>query len=324
MKEEKNILYRENLKDKISYDKVTGEYTFDNKSENVEIKKIISPISVCWMIENKCNLDCIYCFAEHKNLNCDFSNYKNTIKNILKFHPITIILTGGEPTLNNKLIDILKEINMQAVTIIDSNGTYMSFSKLIPYLNNSVVRFSIDSLDANVIEKVRPSKVLKNTISQIPLIRDNIQNLVSNNIPVIIQTVMTKYNVNEIKNMHDFLVENGVKRWYISAVKYSEKCKDDYEKIGLSENEVLEINSQIKEYSDINVTFSLEEDAGAKSRLFVEKSGKFFVDTIVNGIEYVGENPYCPTKEEIEQKLNCDKHYDLYIKKKNLVRNRNK
>ena len=45
-------------------------------------------------------------------------------------------------------------------------------------------------------------------------------------------------------------------------------------------------------------------------------------DTIVNGIEYVGKNPYYPTPEEIHDKLDCEKHYDLYIKKKNLVKNK--
>lgn len=153
-------------------------------------------------------------------------------------------------------------------------------------------------------------------------LKKNIQILTSNNIPVIIQTVMTRYNINELASIHDFLIKNGVKRWYISAVKYSEKCKDNYGSMGLSTNEALSINHLVESYHDINVTFSIEKDAGARARLFVEKSGKFFVDTIVDGIEYVGKNPYCPTPEEIYDKLDCEKHYDLYIKKKNLVRNK--
>ena len=133
---------------------------------------------------------------------------------------------------------------------------------------------------------------------------------------------MTRYNINELASIHDFLIKNGIKRWYISAVKYSEKCKDNYGSLGLSASEALNINRLVESYNDINVTFSIEKDAGARARLFVEKSGKFFVDTIIDGIEYVGKNPYCPTSEEIYDKLDCEKHYDLYIKKKNLGKNK--
>ncbi len=322
MKEEKNLPYRKDLKSKISYDKVSGEYSFDCSIENDEIKRIISPVSICWMIENACNLNCIYCFAEHKNLNNSVNDYKATVNHILSLNPITVILTGGEPTLNRNIKNILKYISNDAITIVDSNGTYMSFEELIPYLKNSVVRFSIDSLDTKIIEQVRPSKRLSDTANQISRIEKNIQILTSNNIPVIIQTVMTRYNINELASIHNFLIKNGVKRWYISAVKYSEKCKDNYGSMGLSTNEALSINQLVESYHDINVTFSIEEDAGARARLFVEKSGKFFVDTIIDGIEYVGKNPYCPTPEEIYDKLDCKKHYDLYIKKKNLVRNK--
>lgn len=322
MREEKNQSYRKDLKSKISYDEVSGEYSFDYSIENSEIKKIISPVSICWMIENACNLNCIYCFAEYKNLDNSVNDYEATVNHILSLNPITVILTGGEPTLNKNIKDILKYIGNNAITIVDSNGTYMSFEKLIPYLKNSVVRFSIDSLDTKSIEQVRPSKKLSDTASQIAKIKKNIQVLTSNNIPVIIQTVMTKYNINELESIHDFLIRNGVKRWYISAVKYSEKCKDNYGSMGLSTSEALIVNQLVEGYHDINVTFSIEEDAGARARLFVEKSGKFFVDTIVNGIEYVGKNPYYPTPEEIHDKLDCEKHYDLYIKKKNLVKNK--
>ncbi len=312
--------YREELKSKIKYDKITGDYIFDNESENSNIKKYVSPVSVCWMIENACNLNCIYCFAEHKNLN-DFNlNYKEIIKNILSLKPKTIILTGGEPTLNKDLKEILKYIGEKAVTIIDSNGTYLCFEELLPHLQNSVVRFSIDSLDTKVLEKVRPSKFLGDTDKQISKIENNIRILVSHNIPVIIQSVMTKYNINDLQQIYEFLLKNGVKRWYISAVKYSEKCEENYNYIGLSEADIIKISDFIEKITDINTSFSIEEDSGAKARLFIEKSGKFFVDTILNGIEYVGDNPYCPTYDEVYNKLDCEKHYDLYIKRKNLVR----
>lgn len=117
------------------------------------------------MIENACNLNCIYWFAEHKNLNNSVTDYETTVNHILSLNPITVILTGGEPTLNRNIKDMLKYIGNNVITIVDSNGTYMSFEELIPYLKNSVVRFSIDSLETKVIEQVRLSEKLSDTVN---------------------------------------------------------------------------------------------------------------------------------------------------------------
>ena len=72
--------------------------------------------------------------------------------------------------------------------------------------------------------------------------------------------------------------------------------------------------------SKINITFSVEKEAGARARLFVEKSGRFFVDTIVDGVVYVGKDFTSPTREEILECLDLDRHYGLYINKNNIVK----
>jgi MoaA/NifB/PqqE/SkfB family radical SAM enzyme len=43
----------------------------------------------------------------------------------------------------------------------------------------------------------------------------NIQMLKNNNIPVIIQIVMTRYNVNELQSIYRYLLELWVERLYI-------------------------------------------------------------------------------------------------------------
>lgn len=315
------MCYEEIIKNNIKYDKINGEYNINlDFDDNVDITEQIVPISICWLIENKCNLNCIYCFSEHKNNNKK-ENYKSIADTILKFNPITIILTGGEPTLNRDLKNILEYIGDKAITIIDSNGTTNKFIDLNGLLNNSVVRFSIDSLNSDVIEKVRPSKILRETKNQIEKIIDNIDFLNDNNVPLIIQTVMTKLNINELSDIYEFLLKHKVKRWYISAVKYSEKCKDYFNEIGLTDSDIKNISEQVKQFNNdkIKISFSLEQDAGSRSRLFVEKSGKFFVDTTTDGIRYVGKDPSHPNHQDILEELDIQKHYDLYIKKKNLI-----
>ena len=307
----KNLYIKEKNNIEISYDFKNGEYSCP---EYIPIENLV-PISVCWMIENRCNLDCIYCFAENKN-QLSSIDFRTTVDNI--------VLTGGEPTLNPDLPNIIEYIGDKAYTIIDSNGTTDKWEKIIPKLKSSLVRFSIDSLNCDIIDIVRPSKNKLMTLRQIASITKNIQMLKNNNIPVIIQTVMTRFNVTELSSIYDYLLKMGVERWYISAVKYSEKCKNNYNDICLTDKQFESVRNQVESFNSdkINITFSVEKEAGARARLFVEKSGRFFVDTIVDGVLYVGKDCTSPTKEEIIDYLDLDSHYGLYIKKNNIV-NRN-
>lgn len=315
----KNLYIKMKNNIQIVYDYINGEYYYYYQDTNCgDIKYKLSPVSVCWLIENSCNLNCIYCFAENKN-NCSMANYKNVVDNILTLDPLTIILTGGEPTLNKKIGGIIEYIGDKAFTIIDSNGTTECWEEIIPKLKNSLVRFSIDSLNCDIIKIVRPSKIIDATENQIEIITKNIKLLRDNNIPVIIQTVMTKYNTEELEEIYNYLLELGVQRWYISAVKYSDKCKNNYNDICLNEEEIEKVKEKIDKFNTdkINITFSLEKNAGARARLFIEKSGKFFVDTIKDGIRYIGENP---TMENVQSELDIDEHHNLYIKKKNIIK----
>lgn len=297
------------------------EYYYEsNKGSEIDPKDLV-PISFCWLIENRCNLDCIYCFSDHKKMSVENNDYIETAKNILKLDPLTIVLTGGEPTLNKHLKEILDFINGDALTIIDSNGTTDVWSALIPSLKTSIVRFSIDSLRVNTINKVRPSSNCIFTSDQIPAITRNINILSSNDILVTIQTVVTKYNVNELDEIYNYLIQNGIKHWYLSMVKCSEKCSNIYRDIYPTDEEIELIKHKVKTYNQnkIRVKLSIEKNAFDNSRVFIDKAGMFFVELADKGITYIGANPTKPAISEICDELNLTTFYDLYINKKNIV-----
>lgn len=313
--------YKNRASGRIVFDADNFEYYYeDNKNCEPNPKDLI-PISFCWLIENNCNLDCIYCFSDHKKMNVENNDYIETAKNILSLDPLTIVLTGGEPTLNTNLKDILEFINGNALTIIDSNGTTDVWSKLIPSLRNSIIRISIDSLRENTIRKVRPSSNCIFTSNQIPTITRNIKTLNSNNILVTIQTVVTRYNINELDEIYNYLIQNGIKHWYLSVVKYSEKCSDIYSDIYPTDAEIELIKHKIKTYNQdkIRTKLSIEKSDFDNSRVFIDKAGKFFVESADKGMVYIGTNPKEPTIDEICNELNLTTFYDLYINKKNIV-----
>lgn len=314
------IYYKRKANGLLMYDTKNGDYCFQSADSIIRPQRL-APISVCWLIERDCNLDCIYCFSQSKNKLDKTDNFLQVAENILSLKPITIILTGGEPTLNIHIKEILEYIGIRALTIIDSNGTTNIWPELIPYLKNSIVRFSIDSLDSEIIKQVRPSKFFGLTSKQIPTIRKNIKLLKKHNVPIIMQTVLTSINTKELDTIYNFLLELQIHRWYISVVKYSDKCKDQFNQIGISPKELELICRKIASFPEtpIKVTLSCEADAGAKSRLFVEESGDFCVDTIENGLMYVGTDSKNPSHEEVCKCLSVSRHFDLYIKRNNII-----
>ncbi|MBL7148110.1 MAG: radical SAM protein [Nanoarchaeota archaeon] len=76
-------------------------------------------------ITDRCNQNCIYCFAKER----DKPNKKNVIKQILSEKDF-IILTGGETTMCPDLFEILKLSNTTNAKIeLQSNGTIFSYPK---------------------------------------------------------------------------------------------------------------------------------------------------------------------------------------------------
>ena len=276
------------------------------------------PFALCWFIENNCNLDCVYCFADDKmNLKYDKSKYMDTINSIIEIEPLVISLTGGEPTLSPFLNKILHAINGKARIVLDTNGSTNNWDALIPilYESNTLVRISIDSFSNQTLSLVRPMR--NNNIEQIELIKKSIKKLLNENISLSVHTVVSQYNINEIESIANYLLDIGITRWHWFGVNYSEKCKIIYDKIKVNDDILCEKYLYLKDklINKIQLTYTpILYHLGAKERLQVNASGDFFVDSIINGINFIGENPKKPTIGEICKELNVERHIDHYLK----------
>lgn len=301
----------------IRYNYKRGEFFLNSPIQ--DLSKIV-PVSMCWLIEENCNLDCIYCYSSHKFMENNDINYRKIVDGILSYKPVSIVLTGGEPTLNKNLMSILKYIDGRFVTIIDSNGTTDIWYTLMPFLKNAVVRISIDSINPQIIQKVRPGKKMSASLELVK-ISNNIDMLVNNKIPIIVQTVLTSYNVNCLDDVYSYLVKHKVQRWYLSCVKQPTNNQISAVKLAVSQDSLLDLKEKIIYWNNEGMitTLSQEVDDGKGSRVFIEKSGKYYVDTIQKGKQYVGVNPNNPTLKEIIDTIDVNKHYNLYLEHSNLL-----
>lgn len=225
-KNEKNkIINGENISKKEREMLVSsGIYINDKKKDDLaenKIKEIYE--SSCGVVEvlyliltNNCNLRCSYCFLEN-NSNCPVKRENMSIDTAicalkkyelhLKKHNVkegTLLLYGGEPLLNMKLIkNIVEFCNNSSVNFninLITNGILLS-DNVIKYLKNNNVKISI-SIDGpkNVTNKHRKYRgtdigVYDDVIKSIKLLQEN-------NVTFGLSLVITDYF---LKNMNEVL-----------------------------------------------------------------------------------------------------------------------
>lgn len=299
-----------------NYDKIK-EYLQRNDSKISTQIEYSKPFRINWLIEERCNLDCIYCFADDKMENNETKeNILETANHILNLGFMNVGLSGGEPTINPYLKDVIKTFKGKCSLNIDTNGTIPQLGKIAKLLKeaNVLVRITIDSVDNYVLNQVRPCK--NTNLNQLDLIKNNIKNLQKEKVPMMIHTVVTQINKNSIMEIAEELIKLGVTRWHLYGVNYSEKCKDIYEDIKLTNFELEEIYLKVKEKygNKINMSIYFDEDNySANSVLLINSEGKFYLDSIRNGIKFIGKNPKKPTLEEINKQLDINLHCKGYL-----------
>ena len=125
-----------------------------------------------------------------------------------KYNFVTIVITGGEPTLNKEFGKILQyAAKLFYSVIVTTNGSTQYYKNPDKYEN---VKFQI-SIDGN--ESVH--NTVRNN-SSYTIIRKNISNLIDNGIKCEVATTVHKENYRSLKKLYEDLLEMNVKCWYVN------------------------------------------------------------------------------------------------------------
>ena len=325
------------------YDNTTDQYIFysslkfnqlSNIKSSFELRKFLTSYAGCisksidysapfrgnWLLETRCNLDCIYCFADDKMQTRHlFKNFDHstTIHLLKRLNVMNVGITGGEPTLNPDLANIVSRISEFATVNIDTNGTIEcfdeSFVKMLK-LQNVLVRISVDSFDEDLAKRVRLFK--KKDYSYETLER-NISYLIQNGVNVLVHNVVTSYNIDDLYGVAQELIKLHVKRWHIYGVHKSSKCADFYEQIRVSAIELESTVQKLKQlFSDkIHISMFLDDKKYSEnSILFVDHLGRLFVDSVQRGVRFIDTsnvNPILAVANSLNIKAHCNDYLTL-------------
>ncbi|WP_457613957.1 radical SAM protein [Methanocaldococcus sp.] len=262
-------------------------------------------------ITNRCNLNCIYCYANNKNdKDMDFKTAKRSIDYLLNLDDkLKIQFTGGEPLLNFKLIEkVVKYCNEtypnKTITYaIQTNATLLD-KKLVERIKdlNLNVGVSIDGLEVN--DHLRPYKDGKS--STLDTLK-GIYLLNSYNIKFGITSVITSYNLPYLKDFVKYLLAVGIRSVSFDLLKPK---KEDHLKLLPNLEEFKKILDELKNYPIFIKNLQKRPNRGYcylnfGDMLFVNEYGDIYPCPTLEGFFYVGN-----VSEGIKlPKIECNKCY---------------
>lgn len=300
--------------------------------------KIVPPadiITINWLFTGECNFECPYCFAS--DLMSDHSKepnlqeVKKIAENILTFNPLFVVFTGGEPLCSPHFKEALKCLSGKVGIIVDTNG-YNINEELVNYLKNEkvVVRISIDSQIPKtqfLQRKLKNAKNFKKDLSFKKII-NNLCLCLDKQIPIVIQTVATKKNVNELAELGDKLYKLGIKVWRIQRIQESKLNKSGFDEL-MGKGKVLKKSYSSIEYnlnkisgcqktrwnSKMAVRITMNHNSDKNAVILVSPDGKFYTESLIKSEKVLidDNNPYQPKTDVLTNQINKHAHLLRYV-----------
>ncbi|WP_373899156.1 radical SAM protein [Haloimpatiens sp. FM7315] len=223
---------------------------------------------VVWDITDKCNLRCKHCYNADMYFNNKVQQLKvndkiNIVKKLSKLGFNYLDILGGEPLCCENLDLILHTAKENNIGVeITTNGTLLNEKMIDILIKNNVknVHVSLDGSTRAINDAIRGKgsfdKATSNLKKLTQIIKENNSNMLTS-----ISTTLTKFNINDLKNMPKLANDLGVNILIYTAFvesgngdRNSNIFKEDYNKIQDAIEEIAK--EEFKKYP--NITFQLD------------------------------------------------------------------
>lgn len=254
---------------------------------------------VCWNITARCNQNCLYC---HRFLNVRELSYeenKQILDNLIRDGVTHITWTGGEALLYPDLYKLIKFSKENGVynRVITNGKLLVDNYDVLNYLSDLTI--SLDSIRPQTNLKLgRGEKHFEN----IKNILDYIQNGKYKKLKVNVNTVVNKQNINEIKELGEFLNQYKIGIWKLyNFIPLRETAQKNRQLFEITESEFDNAFQEVYEkYENINNIVSKKQKELEKDVLIIadgsiiktEKGIDFLLGNALtnNVIKYINED----------------------------------
>ncbi len=268
-------------------------------------------------ISTKCNAGCFMC--KYANNIESYNITREQIEYIIKYMKENgnykmIRFTGGEPLLHPDISYFIKKCKDEGYkTSIISNG-YLIKEKYKELLNAGIdqVIFSLDGSTPKIHDKIRNlNGLFNNVIEGMRILKEKNKNIILR-----VNTVVSKYNIDDLMNILNLLIKNDIDMWSIIPLKSSKVLWSDENK----EEEYIEKYKKFKmEVMNINRPKFLGYSKEWGGRTEEEIHNMFYDNKLYRPLTKCGTAErisfYIPDKNEVIP-CNCASHRTEQIKVK--------
>ncbi|MBD3250139.1 MAG: radical SAM protein [Candidatus Pacebacteria bacterium] len=180
-------------------------------ANNSSTRMPLGPINVSWMITNRCNYNCQFCFGCYKDEELGYDEACKIVDELVEAGLKKISFAGGEPLLWPEMLRLIEYLKSKSVkTMLISNGELITakhieeFKKNLDWLNLPLEGSNPQMNRAMTRKKGHFGRVV-----------DIAEKLRGSDVKLKINTVATKINIDNIPEMVSIIRQLGVKRWKI-------------------------------------------------------------------------------------------------------------
>lgn len=229
------------------------------------LMKLNHPLNVQIEITEKCNHNCFYCYNSwqiNKKNDSDMDIY--TADYIIdKIHsdikPFYVTLTGGEPFLNMSVLEkLVKKLPRKNIDVsINTNLTLTNkenLESLLNHNNNFSLLVSLPHFKEDEYEYITGARDVDAFFNNLYFVKENTK------IPVMVNMVISKYNINSIYEEGKFLYQNySIDNFAATPVSVSPLIIDNVKNhhLNLDKEDILSVYNQL---SKLHEEFDLRVD----------------------------------------------------------------
>ncbi|MGD9152209.1 MAG: radical SAM protein [Gammaproteobacteria bacterium] len=244
----------------------------------MRLRSEINPINVLWAITSKCNLRCLYCFPDVKNVQQAFISLSleeidQITDQIIQSQALQVFISGGEPLLEAekvwRIIEKLYKHNVKSGVL--NNGTMINagiIEKLKSY--NTIVGISLDAHNEEINSITRGKGAFDKTVKGVKLLKQA-------DIRTSVLITLSKYNFDSLEAHIKFLCDDmGINSIVIQDLRPF-GSKIDYDKARLTMTQENKLYDKVMKITNrySNVDFNLTElFLFPHSKYKTKKSGK--------------------------------------------------
>ncbi len=208
-------------------------------------EKLNAPLSLIIMPSNKCDVDCIYCYAHRKNVPeaemLTLEQWCSIIDEASEEGIDLVTFSGGDPLTYPNIEILLERMVLKGFKFLLPTKKFISketakrFAE-IGMVDKAIIQVSIDGYSENIDKIVRRKNYAQDAF-------ETIKNLVDNNLFVRTNTVCTPMNYMEVPELLRRLHSLGVKR--SSVTNYARTHYRHKEELFLSQEQIDWVKNEV-------------------------------------------------------------------------------